>query len=78
KVRKFGQKLAVGGVGYYPYKGFTHLDVGKSRYWVVSRPPRRRSRRKVRRPTAGKAAPHKAAASARKTVSKPRPAKKKS
>ncbi|MDP2866183.1 MAG: DUF882 domain-containing protein, partial [Elusimicrobiota bacterium] len=27
KVRKFGQKLAVGGVGYYPYKGFTHLDV---------------------------------------------------
>ncbi|MEK7226742.1 MAG: DUF882 domain-containing protein, partial [Bacteroidota bacterium] len=48
KVRRFGQKLAVGGVGYYPYKGFTHLDVGKSRYWVVSRPPRRRrARRKV-------------------------------
>ena len=42
KVKKYGQKLGVGGVGYYPYKGFTHLDVGKPRYWVVSRPPRRR------------------------------------
>lgn len=78
KVKKFGQKLAVGGVGYYPYKGFTHLDVGKSRYWVVSRPPRRRSRRKVKRPAARKAAQRKAAAPSRKTVSKPKPAKIKS
>ena len=78
KVKRFGQKLAVGGVGYYPYKGFTHLDVGKSRYWVVSRPPRRRSRRKVKRPVARKAAPHKAGAPARKTVAKSKPAKIKS
>lgn len=75
KVKKFGQKLGVGGVGYYPYKGFTHLDVGKSRYWVVSRPPRRRSRRKAKRPAAKKSAPHKAA-SAGKTAVKPRAAKK--
>lgn len=78
KVRRFGQKLGVGGVGYYPYKGFTHLDVGKSRYWVVSRPPRRRSRRKVKRPVARKAAQRKAAAPARKTVSKSKSAKIKS
>lgn len=76
KVRRFGQKLGVGGVGYYPYKGFTHLDVGKSRYWVVSRPPRRRSRRKAKRPAARKAAPHKAGAAARKTAAKPKAAKK--
>lgn len=75
KVKKFGQKLGVGGVGYYPYKGFTHLDVGKSRYWVVSRPPRRRSRRKAKRPAAKKAAPHKSA-SAGKTAAKPKTAKK--
>jgi len=42
KIKKYGQKLWVGGVGYYPYKGFTHLDVGKPRYWAVGRPPRRR------------------------------------
>ncbi len=76
KVKKFGQKLAVGGVGYYPYKGFTHLDVGKSRYWVVSRPPRRRARRKTVR-SSRKAAPRRAAARARKTVSRLYPAKKK-
>lgn len=75
KVKKFGQKLGVGGVGYYPYKGFTHLDVGKSRYWVVSRPPRRRSRRKAKRPAAKKAVPHKSA-SAGKTAAKPKTAKK--
>ncbi len=77
KVKKYGQKLAIGGVGYYPYKGFTHLDVGKSRYWVVSRPPRRRARRKTVR-SSRKAAPGKLSAPQRKTVSKPRPAKKRS
>ncbi|MCX5792539.1 MAG: DUF882 domain-containing protein [Elusimicrobia bacterium] len=41
KVTKFGRKLWVGGVGYYPNKGFTHLDVGKARYWVVRRAPRK-------------------------------------
>ena len=41
KVKTFGRKLHEGGVGYYPYKGFTHLDVGNPRYWMVTRPPRR-------------------------------------
>ncbi len=41
KVKAYGRKLRAGGTGYYPYKGFTHLDVGNSRYWVVRRPPRR-------------------------------------
>lgn len=59
KVKKYGQKLWAGGVGYYPYKGFTHLDVGKSRYWVVSRPPRRRIRRKARGSAVKKAAARK-------------------
>lgn len=78
KVRKFAQKLAVGGVGYYPYKGFTHLDVGKSRYWVVSRPPRRRVRSKLKRSAARKTAPRKAPAAAGRTVAKPGSAKIKS
>ena len=49
KVKKYGQRLWVGGVGYYPYKGFTHLDVGKPRYWAVGRPPRRRRFRRAPR-----------------------------
>lgn len=47
KVKTYAQKLRVGGVGYYPSKGFTHLDVGKPRYWVVKKAPRKR--RVVRR-----------------------------
>ena len=42
KVRNFARKLRAGGIGYYPYKGFVHLDVGKARYWAVGRPPRKR------------------------------------
>ncbi|OGS14392.1 MAG: hypothetical protein A2285_09690 [Elusimicrobia bacterium RIFOXYA12_FULL_57_11] len=60
KVKKYAQKLGAGGVGYYPYKGFTHLDVGKSRYWVVRRAPRKR--RAVR---------GRAAAAAKKKSSRP-------
>ncbi|OGR66316.1 MAG: hypothetical protein A2X31_06235 [Elusimicrobia bacterium GWB2_63_22] len=47
-VKKYGLKLGVGGVGYYPTKGFTHLDVGKVRYWVVKKPPRKRYVRRAR------------------------------
>ena len=64
KVKKFGQKLGAGGVGYYPYKGFTHLDVGRVRYWSVSRPPRRRHSRR-----GTKSAPARKAAAVRKTSS---------
>ena len=42
KVKTYARKLGAGGVGYYPYKGFTHLDVGDKRYWVMRRPPRRK------------------------------------
>lgn len=81
KVKKYSQKLWVGGIGYYPYKGFTHLDVGKARYWAVSRPPRRR--RRVRRPVkhsqARKAAVRrKAPAAPAKTSSKHKPARRNS
>lgn len=31
---RFGRYLAGGGVGYYPSKGFTHLDRGRIRNWV--------------------------------------------
>lgn len=36
-VKKFALKLRMGGVGYYPLLGFTHLDVGRVRYWEVRR-----------------------------------------
>ena len=84
KVKKVGQKLAAGGVGYYPYKGFTHLDVGKTKYWVVRRPPRRRRvRRKtssssVRKASARRAPARKTAPPSGKTVSKPKSSKAKS
>lgn len=70
KVKKAGLKLAAGGVGYYPYKGFTHLDVGKTKYWVVRRPPRRRARRKINNSAARQTARRKAPAPAVKTVSR--------
>lgn len=76
KVKKYGQKLSAGGVGYYPYKGFTHLDVGKSRYWVVRRPPRRRRARR-NGPAARKTAARKAPA-AGKTSAGRKPAKNRS
>lgn len=69
KVKKAGLKLAAGGVGYYPYKGFTHLDVGKVKYWVVRRPPRRRARRRVSKSASRKAVRRKAPAAAGRTVS---------
>lgn len=63
KIKTFGRKLGAGGIGYYPYKGFTHVDVGKSRYWVMRRPVRRKTRRKkpaarsaARKPGAAKTA----------------------
>jgi uncharacterized protein YcbK (DUF882 family) len=46
RIKSFALKKAAGGVGYYPNKGFTHLDVGKKRYWVVRRAPRRHRRLK--------------------------------
>jgi len=46
KVKTYARKLGVGGIGYYPYKGFTHLDVGRSRYWVMQRPARRSKARR--------------------------------
>lgn len=51
KVRTFARKLWAGGIGYYPYKGFVHLDVGKARYWAVGRPTRkRRIHRRAKQP----------------------------
>ena len=79
KVKKYARKLWAGGVGYYPYKGFTHLDVGKARYWLVSRPPRRRrSRRVIKRSPAHKAAVKHNTPAAVKTSSQQKPVKRKS
>jgi len=33
-IGRFGQYLAGGGVGFYPSKGFTHLDRGRVRTWM--------------------------------------------
>lgn len=67
QVKNFARRKGVGGVGYYPHKGFTHLDVGKKRYWVVKRAPRRRYRgprrnRPPARSAVRKAAPARTAA----------------
>ncbi|OGR81935.1 MAG: hypothetical protein A2X32_05535 [Elusimicrobia bacterium GWC2_64_44] len=71
KVKTYARKLSAGGIGYYPYKGFTHLDVGKSRYWVMRRPVRRRARRKAPRQPSHRAA----ARPASKSTAARRPAK---
>ncbi|OGR40905.1 MAG: hypothetical protein A2X35_02950 [Elusimicrobia bacterium GWA2_61_42] len=78
KIKKYGQKLWVGGVGYYPYKGFTHLDVGKARYWVVGRPPRRRRVRRNTKPAPARKTTARRKAPAAKTSSKPGASKRKS
>ena len=44
-VKRYALKLGVGGVGYYPSQGFTHLDVGRVRYWEVRRRVRHRARK---------------------------------
>ncbi len=79
KVKRAGIKMGIGGVGYYPYKGFTHLDVGNARYWVVSRPVHRHRRRSPYRETQNRRT---AAARRRsvpvRTVSRQKAAKRKS
>lgn len=47
-VKKYALKLCAGGVGYYPTMGFTHLDVGKVRYWAVKRHARSRRPQRAR------------------------------
>lgn len=77
QVKNFARRKGVGGVGYYPHKGFTHLDVGKKRYWVVKRAPRRyRKLRRGKQPARSalrKAAPARTAA--KKAPPKPAPKK---
>jgi len=60
KIKTFARKMNAGGVGYYQSMGFTHLDVGPSRYWVVKRRVRRYSkkRRKTRNSSAYVASRH--------------------
>lgn len=77
KIKNLGRRLGAGGVGYYPNKGFTHLDVGRSRYWVVKRAPRRHRRpRRVKAPPARSAARKAASQAARKKTAPPRTASK--
>ena len=80
-VKKYVQKRAVGGVGYYPSMGFTHLDVGKVRYWVVKKPQRRRPVRRAKRSVASgkniqkpKKAPVASRVSAKRGTTKRKPA----
>ncbi len=80
KIKNFGLNMGVGGVGYYPNKGFTHLDVGNPRYWVVKRAPRRRRRpsRRIKYQTGVRTAAKKKSskAAASRTPSKSKPAAK--
>jgi len=75
KVKKYGQKMDIGGVGYYPYKGFTHLDVGNPRYWVVRRAVRRH--KPARKPQVRSTAAVRGHTLPSKTAAKSRPVKKK-
>lgn len=59
-IKKYALRLGAGGVGYYPSKGFTHIDVGRVRYWVVRAPVRRRRRRLKHAPPARHVAKRKA------------------
>lgn len=49
-VKQYALKLRAGGVGYYPAQGFTHLDVGRVRYWEVRRTARHRARKHPAKP----------------------------
>ncbi len=35
-IRDAAQRLAIGGVGYYPTSDFVHVDVGRVRRWQGS------------------------------------------
>jgi uncharacterized protein YcbK (DUF882 family) len=80
RIKKYGRKLWIGGVGYYPNKGFTHLDVGRPRYWAVSRPPHRRRIRRSAARTAARKTPVRRGSAVRtaKTAAKPGLLKRKS
>ena len=34
-LRKAAYELKIGGIGYYPKRGFVHIDVGPVRYWCA-------------------------------------------
>lgn len=74
RVRNFARKKWVGGIGYYPYKGFVHLDVGKARYWAVSRPPRKKRIYRKAKHT-GRVAQQRRAAPAAKAVKRAAPSR---
>jgi len=75
KIKTFARKKGVGGVGYYPQMGFTHLDVGKVRYWAVKKAAKKRrsARAKGRKPAA---AAKKAVVPVKTTAKKPAKKKK--
>lgn len=75
RVRNFARKKWVGGIGYYPYKGFVHLDVGKARYWAVNRPPRKKRIYRKARHTGRVAQQRRSAPVSRRVVAKPAAAK---
>lgn len=52
RIKKYAVHKAVGGIGYYPYREYVHLDVGKSRYWVEQGPAKARHARKKASPRA--------------------------
>lgn len=48
RIKNYVRRREVGGVGYYPYTGFVHMDVGPVRFWAQQRPYRRHARRRTR------------------------------
>lgn len=42
-ISAFVRKKRAGGVGYYPYTGFVHIDVGGVRYWQQTRTKRKKA-----------------------------------
>ena len=57
QISSFARKKYAGGVGYYPYTGFVHVDVGSVRYWQQAR----RKRKSKKRAAVKRKAPRRAA-----------------
>ncbi|MBP5286660.1 MAG: YcbK family protein [Elusimicrobiales bacterium] len=45
QISTFARKKYAGGVGYYPYTGFVHVDVGSVRYWQQTRRKKKSKKR---------------------------------
>jgi len=70
KIANYARKKYAGGVGYYRYSGFVHIDVGTVRYWT-EKPPKKNRKRTAARSRTAKSAASKRRAPAKPSAKKP-------